>query len=219
MLVNIIDLSYRILSSTKIKILFMTVYGALLIVYFFFFTSILGQEPKTRTAKKNFYESSDRYLSGKDVVSVNEADIRIMFNSIDRESGGMLQKYGYVALLEDYIVHIKTDYDTENDKFYNSIVDILENERKEEPYSRLYPEERRLLKNIESSVKNSDAQTAMFNLTALSDVLRINNENLDKLEKQNGWSIPLAIVGLIVTVLFGVISIIRPFQLRGKDKS
>jgi hypothetical protein len=214
-----IDFFYDFFTGRKYRIFLIIVYSLMMVVYFFFFTYVIEREPsKINKARQTFYERADKCLVKKDVTPISANDPRIVFNSVDRDSEGVLKKYGYISLLEDYLVHLKTDNDNANDQLYNPIAAILDIEKKEEPYSRLSSEESRLMKNIDSSVRNNDVQTAMLNLSSLSDVLRINNDNLEKLERQNAWSIPLAFVGLIITILFGIISIIRPFQVKKNSR-
>jgi len=185
------------------------IYLGVVIGYLYFFLSVIPERPGFSKHKNNFYFIANKYLSKRDTAPVNADDLRVIFNSIDRESKGTLSKYGYVSLLEDYLREIISDTNEENDKHYDSIFAILDAEREQEPYLQLPPEERRILVNLETSIKNNDTQTALFNLTELNNVLRINSENMDILRKQNRWSIPLAIVGLIITILFGILTVLR----------
>lgn len=93
---------------------------------FFFLRIIPEREPKLSKYKSSFYYTTNKYLSEKDTASVNAKDLRVIFNSIDRESKGILSKYGYVSVLENYLVQIISDLDEENNKFYGSILAILE---------------------------------------------------------------------------------------------
>lgn len=203
---------------SKFMLFFGIIYAGVVIVYLFFFLTVIPERVRLSKHKNNFYSTANKYLSERDTVSVNAKNLQVIFNSIDRESKGTLSKYGYVSLLEDYLRQIISDTNEENNKFYDPIFTILESEREQEPYLQLPPEERRILVNLENSVKNNDTQTALFNLTELNNVLRINNENLEKLRKQNRWSVPLAIVGLIITILFGILTVLRPISYRKIEK-
>ncbi len=202
---------------SKFRLFFGIIYTGVVIVYLFFFLTVIPERARLSKHKSNFYSTANKYLSERDTVSVNAKNLRLIFNSIDRESKGTLSKYGYVSLLEDYLRQIISDTDEENNKFYDPIFTILESEREQEPYLQLPPEERRILVNLESSIKNNDTQTALFNLTELNNVLKINSENLEILRKQNRWSIPLAFVGLIITILFGIITVLRSISYRKVD--
>ena len=210
---NII-LDFQLRRSFWIKVLGILGWILIVFIYILFIFNVFQREPKLNKYQKEFNDLSDKYLIGKNIYSVNTSDLRIIFNSINRKSDGALLKYGYISTLEDYLVHITTDDNEKNDKFYKFIFTALENEKKQEPYSNLPNEERRILVSLEASIKSHETQIALLNLSSLNDVLKMENEHREKIEKQNRWAIPLAIVGLIVTILFGIITIFRPRQLK-----
>lgn len=209
---NLKNLPYK--RFFKLERLLNLLIAALVISYASVLVTTLLGEPKLTKYQKEFNELADKYMAGKNVSYIDTNELRIIFNSINRKSDGALLKYGYISTLEDYLVHITTDNDKKNDKFYRSIFTALENEKKQEPYSNLPTEERRILVNLDASIRIHDAQTALSNLSSLNDVLRMSNEHREKIEKQNRWAIPFSIVGVILTILFGIISIFRPLQLK-----
>lgn len=89
---------------------------------------------------------------------------------------------------------------------YNKIKTILLEEKKDRPFMDVPEEEKPLMININSCLESGDTETAKFNLKELSSVViakhRINKRN----EKVNRWSVPLAIIGLALTIIFGIYS-------------
>lgn len=80
---------------------------------------------------------------------------------------------------------------------------------KGEPFNRLKSEQRRILLNLQRAINNTNIETGLYNLNELNDILRIQNEKEYNLEKQNAWSIPLAIVGILISLFFGITSFIK----------
>ena len=71
--------------------------------------------------------------------------------------------------------------------------------------------------NLQNALKTNDVKNGTYNLNELNDILRIQNDNEEQLEKQNAWSIPLAIIGIILTLIFGIINLIKSLK-SVKDK-
>ena len=83
---------------------------------------------------------------------------------------------------------------------------IITNERTS-PFSDLPDTERNLLSDVSSFSKSGDNESLDRKIIELSSVIQTRHEVQKKLESQNKWSIPIAVIGLILTVIFGIISI------------
>jgi hypothetical protein len=159
--------------------------------------------------KKEFYSLVDNLIVSQDSTLINIETIRKIFNSLDRKSDGVLFKYGFINTLEDYSVYLINDTINRNDENFKLAVTLIESELKEEPFNQLPSEQRRVLLNLRNSILNLDKENGIFNLNELNDLLRIQNENYESVKRQNAWSIPLAIAGLILTLFFGIISFVK----------
>lgn len=56
---------------------------------------------------------------------------------------------------------------------------------------------------MDKALRNNDSILVKFNLDEFNDLLRLQNEYIEKLEFQNSWSIPMSIIGIILTIIFG----------------
>jgi len=158
--------------------------------------------------EQKFFTVASKYLESKSASNqYNMEDMKILFNSIDRESNGQLSKYSYIFVLEDYLSFIVSNDIKEDDNYYNIVYNMLEKEKEQEPYTFLTQEEKRIMKNLESSIKLNNTNNALFNLTSLNDVLRIKNEKVKRLETQNFWSLIISILSIVFTLFFGIMSI------------
>ena len=171
-----------------------------------------GDTEKLSDAKSQFYVLADKILQGNDASKLDRDGLQIAFNSIDRTSDRVLSTYGFANVLEDYAASIHSDKNQENNKFFSQLKEAIKTERRAEPYSQIPKEQGRLLKNLDDAIVSDQKDSAEFNLKELNSILVINDEHVKDLESQNAWSIPLAIVGLILTLVFGIAGIARPFR-------
>lgn len=88
------------------------------------------------------------------------------------------------------------------------ITEFIDNNEQVSPFSDLPETERNMLSDIGAFIKNDDKNSANRKIKELSSVIQTRNEEQKKLENQNKWAIPLAIIGVILTITFGLISIL-----------
>jgi len=167
---------------------------------------------KTNTLKqhqKEFFDATDKLTNRNDSLSINIETIKKIFNSVDRQSKGTLLNYGFINTLEDYSVYLISDTtkNNGNDKF-SLILKLINEEIEGKPFNNLYAEQKRILFSLQKSINNQDIQTAEYNLNELNDMLIVQNATKEKLEQQTSWSIPLAIAGIILTFIFGIVSLL-----------
>ena len=72
------------------------------------------------------------------------------------------------------------------------------------PYSDLPDIERSIL-----TVKNNDKDAVERKLSELASIIQARNDDLNKIRSTNKWAVPLAVVGMILTVVFGLLSILQ----------
>ena len=99
-----------------------------------------------------------------------------------------------------------------NEEYFAQVLKIMEAEKQSEPYSHLSIEQRRIMLNIDYAITHDLADIALDNLADLNDVIRMNNESLASYKSQSNWAIPLGIIGLVLTIIFGLTSALRPIS-------
>jgi hypothetical protein len=139
----------------------------------------------------------------KNLVSSKE-DIVILLNSISREYSS---DYSFAPILEDYLAYTTDKEDELSDKNYNLLKTIIKDETVEKPFSNVPEEERRLLRNINNSVKNNDLESIKDDLQELNSVISAKNRIHQRTNKINNWSLPCAVAGIILTIIFGAMSL------------
>jgi len=166
--------------------------------------------------EKEFFTTTNNLINKSDSSSINIETIKKIFNSIDRKSNGVLFKYGFINVLEDYSVSLITDTETNNDNFY-LVIELISEELKGEPFNNLKSEQRRILLNLQRAIKDNNVETGLYNLNELNDILRIQNEHVYNIEKQNAWSIPLAIIGILISLFFGISSFVKSISKKNNN--
>ncbi|MDR2581517.1 MAG: hypothetical protein LBC85_11065 [Fibromonadaceae bacterium] len=139
----------------------------------------------------------------KNLVS-NKEDIVILLNSIGREYSS---DYSVAPILEDYLAYTTDKDDELSNENYNFLKDIIKDETVEKPFSNIPEEERRLLRNINNSVKNNDFESIKNDLQELNSVISTKNRIYQRTNKINRWSLPCAVAGIILTIIFGTMSL------------
>ena len=100
-------------------------------------------------------------------------------------------------------------------KAKEAINPILQRLRDENPYSKVDERERRVLLSIDDTTKKSAKLTAgeksaiKHNLDDLAMALEENQNALEKSKKANKWSIPVSVIGVLLTLIFGILQVIQ----------
>lgn len=93
--------------------------------------------------------------------------------------------------------------------FKNKISKFIKENEKISPYSDLPKIERNIFHDILSYIKNSDVESIKLKLKELSNIIQTRKYETDRSRKINKFSVPIAIMGLILTIIFGLIAIFK----------
>ena len=171
----------------------------------------LASEDKSKSmskAKAKLFSLFNKARSGENLFNLDY--VRITKASIEREFSINLST---IDILQDYLVHVqdqKDDAASNNDieKLHIQICGLIETENEEQPFERLPEDERRLLRSLSDAIRHDDKESIRFNLDELCSVVSIRHKEYQKAHKMSRWAVPLAVFGLLFTLIFGVTSII-----------
>lgn len=79
------------------------------VVYIFFMAKSSVNIQPLPEDKTLFYNTVDDAIFASDSISLKIESIKMIYNSVDRKSNGRLFNYGFVNLLEDYLVRNSAD--------------------------------------------------------------------------------------------------------------
>lgn len=162
-----------------------------------------------KNSDKFFFELLEKKINLE--LIKDKTDVEILANSIAREYD---TGYSLAPLLENFLKFcIEGKECLLTQEKYEFIKKLIIQENEDKPYSGIPEEERRLLINIRDSIKHSDTESILFNLDELKSILTTRNKVYEKTIFINKWSVPLSIVGVIFTIVFGLISIKQPINI------
>ncbi|MBI4121169.1 MAG: hypothetical protein HY457_02865 [Parcubacteria group bacterium] len=180
--------------------------GLLYFVFILFFDKTpFGSDLTT----ENFFKLLDKKFDLNLVK--DKTDVINLAESFSRKEWA---RYSLAPLLEDYLRHlIELNVDElEKEKTqlrYDTVKKMLNAENEERPFGDIPDEERRLLQSLRISIGNNDQQVTESSLEDLRILIATRNKIYAKSQKINWWSVPLAIAGLVVSMVFGVMGIIQ----------
>ena len=97
---------------------------------------------------------------------------------------------------------------TENKKWKDKISTYLKDAKSKNPYEELPDQEREILQSIDTYLSDQKYQEVKSEIKNLSVLMIAKQSKIDKHIKTNKWSFPCAIFGMILTLVFGILSFV-----------
>lgn len=173
-------------------------------------------EDDSTKIKESYRETLFKYFDKKFELGLmnSKDDIEIIKRTIEREHGKI---YSLAPLLEDYLKYLIDPNSKAEDKNikakYDFIVKIVNKEKEEKPFVGVPKEERRLFITINNSIDLEDKISAKQSTKELSSLISAKNKIYLKAQKINKWALPIAIIGVIVSIFFGTLNIMNRVDL------
>lgn len=117
---------------------------------------------------------------------------------------------GLGKFLREYLAKLVSSDDLGPDQIKelkNKVNSFLKKIDEESPFADLPAAERNLIIDVQRFVNVGDKASAFRKLEDLAGLIEVRQDGFEKLQNSNKWSIPLAIIGLVLTVIFGVASL------------
>lgn len=172
---------------------------------------LLVNRERRKEREKKLYESISQGMRTGTLESVEDF-INVYKGVYDLGADDVSHRAGLARVLRQYITKIISDdslapIDAKKLKAFATAV--LKRIEAESPFIELPPAERNLLLDIERFIKANDAANASVKLQDLAGLIEVRQDAMVHLQSSNKWSVPLAVIGLVLTVIFGIISIIK----------
>lgn len=208
--------------NRNILIQFLVVFITMMVMTFTIYIFIIpnvassGMKP-TSECKKELYSALTSLLNADKSCAAEDINtqFKIIFESIDRENNRLLSKYGYINCLEDFYTAEIKDLSNEN---HEQIYDVIILEKEEQPFSKLKTEEVKLFQSFENSIRNNEQTASLDYLNSLVDILVLYSANNETIKMNANRSQIWAVVGLLCTSFFGIISIVLTVKLNQARK-
>lgn len=170
---------------------------------------------KTIEAKTKFYRTLSNGLENgtiktfEDINNIYEGIGGLIFDN-PRHHRDNLNKW-----MKEYLVELisngaeKLTDDINVLEWHRKISEFIVKIEEESPYSDLSDIERSILTDISTYLENGNNEDIKRKLSELSGVIQTRNNDFNKIQNINRWSVPLALIGTVLTLLFGLLSVIR----------
>lgn len=117
---------------------------------------------------------------------------------------------GLGKFLREYLAKLVSSDDLSQDQIKElkgKVNSFLKKIDEESPFADLPAAERNLIIDVQRFVGVGDNASAFRKLEDLAGLIEVRQDGFEKLQNSNKWSIPLAVIGLVLTIVFGVASL------------
>ena len=169
---------------------------------------------KQRYKNKKFIAALAHGIKNK-TVEDNDDIINIYKGLTNYNSEDVKYRYGLSKLLRYFLVKlISNDWGKSSIKLKNEeimiwkqkITKLIDENDKLSPYADLPEMERNILSDITSYLDNKDIRSTKRKMNELGSIIQTRYEEMKILKYKIRWSVPLSIIGLAWTIIFGLIS-------------
>ena len=165
------------------------------IVVFF----MINIKSKKRYRESKLKEAYNLIKKGIEEATLdNDSDIFLIYKKLAKPYSSY---NSYIDFLESFLIYVRKTSEAKNVLTISErISPILEKEREEKPYCNIKDRERRILLAIENAFKKNETSSIKHTLDDLSMIIESNQKALDKARQTNKWSIPISIIGVLLTL-------------------
>lgn len=117
---------------------------------------------------------------------------------------------GLGRFLREYLAKIVSSESLSSEQIKqlkSKVNEFLKKLDEESPFSDLPAAERNLMIDINQFIQIGDQPSAFRKLENLAGLIEARQDGFERLQNSNKWSVPLAVIGLILTIIFGVFSL------------
>lgn len=165
--------------------------------------------------EKEVDKFSNVLLQGLRLGTINNLnDVYNIYKGInDYELVNENYRYSLNKSLRKFLVKIQTEKlegikEEQIKEWKNKVDEFIKKNEELSPFAELPQAERNIMNDILAYLDKNDTDSIRRKIMELSNSIQIRKEQIDKIDKQNKWSVPLAVIGLVLTIFFGIASLI-----------
>lgn len=178
------------------------------VVYGYSVTFIFRKAKEKRTARKNtFIETFIKGISDSTIES--SEDLLNVYSGItglsteDLTNKQILNKWLREILAKIVNKEVGNDFSSgQTIAIKKKITEFIKRNETANPFTDLPDTERNIINDISTYNKVGDKDSVDRKINELSSVIITRHEQQNKIESLNKWSIPLAVIGMILTIIF-----------------
>jgi len=169
---------------------------------------------RRKEEKRNFHKTlvegfkSGAIASMDDVVNIYKG-----VSGISSDDAGY--RYGLSRQLREFLVDLVSkdlDHEIEDSvvvDWKDKISSFIKTNEEISPYADLPPAERSVLNDITAFFEKDDIDSAKRKLAELGGMIQARHDDILKIQNVNKYSVPLSVIGMILTIAFGLVAIFK----------
>lgn len=174
----------------------------IIISYVFFTGLLLFSKVKRRAIQKKVLTGSFALLEkGLNEDTIREGDVELIYRRLIQPRFSM-SLIDYLEKFQIFILRTQTPEFIH--KHNDTIKRIISDEKSDKPFDGVEEHEKRLLISLEEAAKREEVSNIPFTLSELARVLQSKEKSYRSVKRLNNWSIPIAVIGVILTIVFGL---------------
>ncbi|MDH3997379.1 MAG: hypothetical protein OET90_00945 [Desulfuromonadales bacterium] len=185
-------------------------------------------EEKEFRQKRTFYNALTEGLKNDTINSLGDL-VNIYKGARNLSSEDLTYRSNLSRLLREYLVYLVTEkmekpifaiYSWRHEEskiesvspeklaeYKAKITEFINDNDKASPYADLPAVERSIVTDISTYSQSDNKESVLRKLNELASTIQAREDSIKRIQSTNKWSVPLAIVGLILTAVFGVLSV------------
>jgi len=203
----------EILHNNTISIVLMVItYVAVFTSFYYFLFKI--RRKKLYNRKEKFFSTLEEGLKSEAINTID--DVINIYKGVSRlDSEDLDYRYGLSKQLREFLVNIisnEVDNSLSNEqiiRWKQMISEIIKKNEEISPYADLPNAERNILSDILIFLEKNDSESIKRKTLELSGLIQARNDDFNRVKNINKWTIPLSIIGFILTILLGVLAFIK----------
>ncbi|WP_321282191.1 hypothetical protein [Marinifilum fragile] len=193
------------------------------LLYFFVFYFVFIKRERVKRIRSYFFKGLVNIFSSNESTSSYVEEFDLVYKKLKEKFPRETNQYrNAIEILEDIFTQInvqdinrickvyKLKEDSEKIIDKQKLLDMIKLIKEKRPFSSINSKESHLLMNIKTAIETNNVELGNTMLTQLSDNIEIVENNLRNQERQSKKSFVVAIVGIVLTVIFGLSQLI-PF--------
>lgn len=188
----------------------------ILIMYFLVFYIVFLKSNIQRTRYASFYKSVLSVYKECHVLEDALEQLSLNYNKIFQKLGAT-KDLTLLDMLEQ-LIHYYDSYsdknfkyrfgETKDPKIRSFILEICKLIKKNEPFSSVASKESNMLKNINDAIIKNNKDLGLSTLQQLAEEIANKEKTIKKKEKENQVATIVSIVGVALTIFFGLLSLV-----------
>ena len=195
--------------------LFLTFMMLIVAAFYICFLYLSLKRIQAKKTRKQFFHAITSVLKNNENENDCIKQINLNFKKLSSKPSNIKNS---VDLLEEMVFNIDTlnentflsRYDIEiTSEIRGRIIGIIETMKEKNPFDSLSPKEANLLESLKHALETENKDLGHTAIKQLSDEMEILEANIDVQNDRNKNSYVIAAVGMVLTIYFGVLSLLK----------